>query len=59
MADTLWAAGGGERAVICLVTVAVHVVPSNDYRVDNFTERVSTKVPSANRIFFKEIFNFN
>ncbi|XP_030350863.1 inactive ubiquitin carboxyl-terminal hydrolase MINDY-4B [Strigops habroptila] len=40
MADTLWAAGGGERAVICLVTVAVHVVPSNDYRVDNFTERI-------------------
>ncbi|NXL10368.1 MIY4B hydrolase, partial [Mesembrinibis cayennensis] len=40
LADTLWAAGGGGRAVICLVTAAVHVTPSGDYKADNFTERI-------------------
>ncbi|XP_061307071.1 inactive ubiquitin carboxyl-terminal hydrolase MINDY-4B [Pezoporus flaviventris] len=40
LADTLWAAGGGGRAVICLVTAAIHVVPSSDYKADNFTERI-------------------
>uniref|UniRef100_A0A8B9F9H8 Ubiquitin carboxyl-terminal hydrolase MINDY n=2 Tax=Amazona TaxID=12929 RepID=A0A8B9F9H8_9PSIT len=39
LADTLWAAGGG-RAVICLVTAAVYVVPSSNYKADNFTERI-------------------
>ncbi|XP_062459209.1 inactive ubiquitin carboxyl-terminal hydrolase MINDY-4B [Pezoporus occidentalis] len=39
LADTLWAAGGGGRAVICL-TAAIHVVPSSDYKADNFTERI-------------------
>ncbi|NXS73517.1 MIY4B hydrolase, partial [Pandion haliaetus] len=40
LADTLWAAGGGGRAVVCLVTAAVHVTPSRDYKADNFTERI-------------------
>uniref|UniRef100_A0A663E0X6 MINDY family member 4B n=1 Tax=Aquila chrysaetos chrysaetos TaxID=223781 RepID=A0A663E0X6_AQUCH len=40
LADTLWAAGGGGRAVVCLVTAAVHVMPSRDYTTDNFTERI-------------------
>ncbi|NXL45867.1 MIY4B hydrolase, partial [Podilymbus podiceps] len=40
LADTLWAAGGGGRAVTCLTTTAVHVVPSGDYKADNFTERI-------------------
>ncbi|NXX61994.1 MIY4B hydrolase, partial [Scopus umbretta] len=40
LADTLWAAGGGGRAVTCLVTAAVHLMPSGDYKADNFTERI-------------------
>ncbi|NXW46119.1 MIY4B hydrolase, partial [Nyctiprogne leucopyga] len=40
LADTLWAAGGAGRAIVCLVTTAVHVVPSGDYKADNFTERI-------------------
>ncbi|NWH75410.1 MIY4B hydrolase, partial [Piaya cayana] len=40
LADTLWAAGGGRRAVICLVTTALHLLPSGDYKADNFTERI-------------------
>ncbi|KAM9615571.1 inactive ubiquitin carboxyl-terminal hydrolase MINDY-4B [Morphnus guianensis] len=40
LADTLWAAGGGGRAVVCLVTAAAHVTPSRDYKTDNFTERI-------------------
>lgn len=56
LADTLWAAGGDGRAVVCLVTAAVRVTPSRDYKADNFTERVSTKTPSANRILFKDMF---
>uniref|UniRef100_A0A8V5FM38 Ubiquitin carboxyl-terminal hydrolase MINDY n=1 Tax=Melopsittacus undulatus TaxID=13146 RepID=A0A8V5FM38_MELUD len=40
LADTLWAAGGGGRAMICLITTAIHVVPSSDYKADNFTERI-------------------
>ncbi|NWS50617.1 MIY4B hydrolase, partial [Probosciger aterrimus] len=40
LADTLWAAGGGGRAAICLSTAAIHVVPSSDYKADNFTERI-------------------
>ncbi|NXC65606.1 MIY4B hydrolase, partial [Anhinga anhinga] len=40
LADTLWAAGGGGRAVICLVATAVHVMPSGDYKADNFTEKI-------------------
>ncbi|XP_050758643.1 inactive ubiquitin carboxyl-terminal hydrolase MINDY-4B [Gymnogyps californianus] len=40
LADTLWAAGGGGRAVICLVAAAVHVAPRGDYKADNFTERI-------------------
>ncbi|NWX45666.1 MIY4B hydrolase, partial [Steatornis caripensis] len=40
LADMLWAAGGGGRAVICLVTTAIHITPSRDYKADNFTERI-------------------
>ncbi|NWH58577.1 MIY4B hydrolase, partial [Geococcyx californianus] len=40
LADTLWAAGGGRRAVICLIAAALHVLPSGDYKADNFTERI-------------------
>ncbi|XP_055673374.1 inactive ubiquitin carboxyl-terminal hydrolase MINDY-4B [Falco peregrinus] len=40
LADTLWAAGEGGRAVICLVTAAIHVMPSRGYKADNFTERI-------------------
>ncbi|NXY77254.1 MIY4B hydrolase, partial [Glareola pratincola] len=40
LADTLWAAGGGGRATICLLAPALHLTPSGDYKPDNFTERI-------------------
>ncbi|NXG58710.1 MIY4B hydrolase, partial [Hemiprocne comata] len=40
LAETLWAAGGGGRAVVCLVTAALYVVPQGDYTADSFTERI-------------------
>ncbi|NXG89243.1 MIY4B hydrolase, partial [Stercorarius parasiticus] len=40
LADTLWAAGGGGRAVIGLLAPALHLMPSGDYKPDNFTERI-------------------
>ncbi|XP_075572928.1 inactive ubiquitin carboxyl-terminal hydrolase MINDY-4B [Pelecanus crispus] len=40
LADTLWAAGAGGRAVVCLVAAAVHLMPSGDYKADSFTERI-------------------
>lgn len=56
LAETLWAAGGGRTAVICLVTATVHAAPSRDCRADSFTERVGVKTPSANRSFSKDTF---
>ncbi|NWS72568.1 MIY4B hydrolase, partial [Crotophaga sulcirostris] len=40
LADTLWAAGGGRAAVVCLFATAPHVLPNRDYKADNFTERI-------------------
>ncbi|NXX93487.1 MIY4B hydrolase, partial [Centropus bengalensis] len=40
LADTLWAAGGGRRAVICLATATLHLAPGGGYKADNFTERI-------------------
>uniref|UniRef100_A0A8D2NM68 Ubiquitin carboxyl-terminal hydrolase MINDY n=1 Tax=Zosterops lateralis melanops TaxID=1220523 RepID=A0A8D2NM68_ZOSLA len=40
LAETLWAAGGGGRAVVCLVTAPVTTVPHEGYRASSFTERV-------------------
>ncbi|XP_030311671.1 inactive ubiquitin carboxyl-terminal hydrolase MINDY-4B [Calypte anna] len=40
LAETLWAAGGGGRAVVCLITTALHIAPCGDYTADNFTERI-------------------
>ncbi|NXW28031.1 MIY4B hydrolase, partial [Phaetusa simplex] len=40
LADTLWAAGGGGRAAIGLLAPALHLMPSRDYKPDNFTERI-------------------
>ncbi|NWW30670.1 MIY4B hydrolase, partial [Panurus biarmicus] len=39
LAETLWAAGGG-RAVVCLVTTPVTMMPREGYRANSFTERV-------------------
>ncbi|NXS14728.1 MIY4B hydrolase, partial [Neodrepanis coruscans] len=41
LAETLWAAGGSSRAVVCLITTAVTVLPPGGCRADTFTERVS------------------
>ncbi|NXI23079.1 MIY4B hydrolase, partial [Sterrhoptilus dennistouni] len=40
LAETLWAAGGGGRAVVCLITAPVTTVPREGYRASSFTERV-------------------
>ncbi|NXA29981.1 MIY4B hydrolase, partial [Ibidorhyncha struthersii] len=40
LADTLWAAGGGGRAAICLLTPDLHLTPGGDYKPDNLTERI-------------------
>ncbi|NXY81573.1 MIY4B hydrolase, partial [Alcedo cyanopectus] len=40
LADPLWAAGGGRRATVCLVTTAIHILPSPDYKADTLTERL-------------------
>ncbi|NWZ34300.1 MIY4B hydrolase, partial [Brachypodius atriceps] len=40
LAETLWAAGGGSRAVVCLVTAPVTRMPPEGYRADSFTEKI-------------------
>ncbi|NWX60065.1 MIY4B hydrolase, partial [Promerops cafer] len=40
LAETLWAAGGGGRAVVCLVTAPISTMPREGYRANSFTERV-------------------
>uniref|UniRef100_A0A8C3MGI4 Ubiquitin carboxyl-terminal hydrolase MINDY n=1 Tax=Geospiza parvula TaxID=87175 RepID=A0A8C3MGI4_GEOPR len=40
LAETLWAAGGGGRAVVCLVTAPVTTMPCEGYRANSFTERI-------------------
>ncbi|NXK67591.1 MIY4B hydrolase, partial [Sylvietta virens] len=40
LAETLWAAGGGGRAVVCLITVPVTTVPREGCRASSFTERI-------------------
>ncbi|NXH53757.1 MIY4B hydrolase, partial [Rhabdornis inornatus] len=40
LAETLWAAGGGGRAVVCLVTAPVTTVPREGHRASSFTERI-------------------
>ncbi|XP_057887339.1 inactive ubiquitin carboxyl-terminal hydrolase MINDY-4B [Melospiza georgiana] len=40
LAETLWAAGGGGRAVVCLVTAPVTTMPCEGCRADSFTERI-------------------
>ncbi|KAM3669533.1 inactive ubiquitin carboxyl-terminal hydrolase MINDY-4B [Ammospiza maritima maritima] len=39
LAETLWAAGGGGRAVVCLVTAPVTTMPCEGCRASSFTER--------------------
>ncbi|XP_066858435.1 inactive ubiquitin carboxyl-terminal hydrolase MINDY-4B isoform X2 [Anser cygnoides] len=40
LADSLWAAGEGREATVCLISAASHFVPTADYKADNFTERI-------------------
>ncbi|NXC25548.1 MIY4B hydrolase, partial [Campylorhamphus procurvoides] len=40
LAETLWAAGGGGRAIVCLISTAVTVMPRGGHRADTFTERI-------------------
>ncbi|NXB97945.1 MIY4B hydrolase, partial [Orthonyx spaldingii] len=40
LAETLWAAGGGSRAVVCLVTAPITRMPREGYRASRFTERI-------------------
>ncbi|KAJ7404460.1 protein FAM188B2 [Pitangus sulphuratus] len=55
LAETLWAAGGGGRAVVCLITTAGTVMPHTGYRADTFTERVSMET-TAHGAFLKDTF---
>ncbi|NXM54639.1 MIY4B hydrolase, partial [Illadopsis cleaveri] len=40
LAETLWAAGGGGRAVVCLITAPVTTMAPEGYRASSFTERI-------------------
>ncbi|NXE68712.1 MIY4B hydrolase, partial [Calcarius ornatus] len=40
LAETLWAAGGGGRAVVCLVTAPVATMPREGCRASSFAERI-------------------
>ncbi|NXB07643.1 MIY4B hydrolase, partial [Cnemophilus loriae] len=40
LAEILWAAGGGGRAVVCLVIAPLTMVPREGYRANSFTERI-------------------
>ncbi|NXD25248.1 MIY4B hydrolase, partial [Spelaeornis formosus] len=40
LAETLWAAGGGGRAVVCLLTAPITVMPREGYRANSFAERI-------------------
>ncbi|NXR23606.1 MIY4B hydrolase, partial [Cinclus mexicanus] len=40
LAGTLWAAGGGGRAVVCLSTAPVTTVPREGYGASSFTDRI-------------------
>ncbi|NXO39969.1 MIY4B hydrolase, partial [Locustella ochotensis] len=40
LAQTLWAAGGGGRAAVCLITAPVTVTPREGYRANSFTEGI-------------------
>ncbi|XP_048811125.1 inactive ubiquitin carboxyl-terminal hydrolase MINDY-4B [Lagopus muta] len=40
LADSLWAAGDGRRATVCILTAATHCSPPAGYKADSFTERI-------------------
>ncbi|XP_027503470.1 inactive ubiquitin carboxyl-terminal hydrolase MINDY-4B [Corapipo altera] len=40
LAETLWAAGGGGRAVVCLTTTAGTAMPRAGCRAETFTDRI-------------------
>ncbi|NXK93170.1 MIY4B hydrolase, partial [Formicarius rufipectus] len=40
LAETLWAAGGGGRAIVCLIPAAVPMLPHGGCRAETFTERI-------------------
>ncbi|KAM4769476.1 inactive ubiquitin carboxyl-terminal hydrolase MINDY-4B isoform 6-T6 [Cyanocitta cristata] len=40
LAEILWAAGGGGRAVVCLITAPITMMPHEGYRANSFTERI-------------------
>ncbi|XP_031410948.1 E3 ubiquitin-protein ligase SIAH2 [Meleagris gallopavo] len=41
LADSLWAAGDGRRAAVCILTAATHCSPPAGYKADSFTERIN------------------
>ncbi|NXO82224.1 MIY4B hydrolase, partial [Sitta europaea] len=40
LAEMLWAAGGGSRAVVCLITAPITTMPREGYTANSFTERI-------------------
>ncbi|MBN3308547.1 MIY4B hydrolase, partial [Amia calva] len=43
LTDILWAAGEGQGSSVCLVTPDCSFSPNLDYKVDNFTEKASSR----------------
>ncbi|NWI71823.1 MIY4B hydrolase, partial [Todus mexicanus] len=62
LVNPLWAAGGGRRAVVCLLTAATHGLPSPDYRADNLAERLQlfefSEKAAAQEFIFDHINSF-
>ncbi|NWV37393.1 MIY4B hydrolase, partial [Grantiella picta] len=40
LAETLWAAGGGSRAIVCLITTPITMRSHGGYKASSFTERI-------------------
>uniref|UniRef100_A0A803YMM4 MINDY family member 4B n=1 Tax=Meleagris gallopavo TaxID=9103 RepID=A0A803YMM4_MELGA len=56
LADSLWAAGDGRRAAVCILTAATHCSPPAGYKADSFTERVGMEMLPANMVLKRHLF---
>uniref|UniRef100_A0A669PWU2 Ubiquitin carboxyl-terminal hydrolase MINDY n=1 Tax=Phasianus colchicus TaxID=9054 RepID=A0A669PWU2_PHACC len=56
LADSLWAAGDGQRATVCILTAAAHCSPPAGYKADSFTERVGMEMLPVNTALKRHLF---